>query len=211
MNLDKMKTEWQQLNQRLAASQKLNEQLIITMLRERSRSRVDTVRRTNTVYLLLMILNLAAMAAIFISNPFDFKYILQYLPYGFLTIGVLMAIGSLYKSFRSFTIAINTMSLDVFLKKVIHQYEKNKRAESWFGRIILTAGVITAFSFLPNKLERKELWLALTETALSMIITLAIYYVAFKLGAFKNRNKEGFENDLKEWKKLKRLADELEY
>lgn len=31
-----------------------------------------------------------------------------------------------------------------------------------------------------------------------MAATVVIYIVAFKLGAFKNRKKEGFENDLKE-------------
>ena len=69
--------------------------------------------------------------------------------------------------------------------------------------------MLTAFSFLPKKLEHKELWPALGETLLSMAITLAIYFIAYKLGAFKNRKKEGFENDLKELNNLKSISAEL--
>ena len=209
MNIDEIKTEWIRVNQKLATTDKLNEKLIQSMLKERSRSRVSKIRRENTMYMVLMILNLVLIAAIFWGNPFDFKYTAQYIPYGLLAIGVLMAIVALIKSFQSFNVDINNMSLENFLTKTLYEYEKNKKIETWFGRIILSAGLLTAFSFLPKKLENKDLWQALTETAGSIIITLVIYFVAFKAGAFKNRKKEGFENDLKEWNELKGIAVDL--
>lgn len=42
-----------------------------------------------------------------------------------------------------------------------------------------------------------------------MGIAVVIYIIAFKLGAFKNRKKEGFENDLKELNELKALSADL--
>jgi hypothetical protein len=42
------------------------------------------------------------------------------------------------------------------------------------------------------------------------MITLLVYFIAFKLGAFKNRKKEGFENDWKELSELKAISSELE-
>lgn len=209
MNIDEIKTEWKQYSKKLEVSQRLNEHMILSMLKERSRSRVSKIRRNNTVYLVLMLLTLLFLAAIFAGNPFDFKYRLQYIPYGILSIGVLLAIISLVKSFKTFTTNINSVSLDNFLKRTIEEYDKNKKIERWFGVIIFSAGLLTAFSFLPKKLEHKEFWQAIGETAVSMLITIAIYFIAFKLGAFKNKNKEEFENDLKEWNELKNISMEL--
>jgi len=209
MNIEEIKTEWQRVNKKLETSERLNEQVIQSMLRERSRSRVSQIRRNNAIYMFLMILNLLVLAAIFLGNPFDFKYAVQYIPYGILAVGVVLAIVSLIKSFQSFNIDINSMNLESFLKKTLYEYDKNKKIQSWFGIIILSAGLLTAFSFLPKKLEHKELWPALAETGLSILITLAIYFIAFKAGAFKNRKKEGFENDFKEWNELKGIAADL--
>lgn len=209
MNIDQLKTDWQRYNQKLELSQRLNEQLIHSMLKERSRSRIAKIRRDNILYMVLMMMNLVILAAIFAGNPFDFKYLLQYIPYGILTIGVLMAMVSLFKSLQSFNVNLNHVNLDAFLKKTIVEFEKNRKMERWFGIIIVSAGVLTGLSFLPNKLQNKSLEQALTETAVSMGIAVGIYIIAFKLGAFKNRKKEGFENDLKELKELKALAAEL--
>lgn len=209
MNIDEIKTEWKQYSKKLEVSQRLNEHLILSMLKERSRSRVSKIRRNNTVYLVLMLLTLLFLVAIFAGNPFDFKYRLQYIPYGILFIGVFLAIISLVKSFKTFTTNINSVSLDNFLKRTIEEYDKNKKIERWFGVIIFSAGLLTAFSFLPKKLEHKEFWQAIGETAVSMLITIAIYFIAFKLGAFKNKNKGEFENDLKEWNELKNISMEL--
>ena len=210
MNIDEIKKEWKQYSKKLEVSQRLNEHLLLSMLSERSRSRVSKIRRNNTIYLLLMLATLLFLVAIFAGNPFDFKYKLQYIPYGILFIGVLLAIFSLIKSLKSFSTNINNVSLDDFLKRTIAEYEKNKKIERWFGIIIFSAGVLTAFSFLPKKLEHKEFWQAIGETGIIILITMAFYFVAFKLGAFKNKNKEEFENDLKEWNALKDISMDLD-
>ncbi len=209
MSIEEIKTEWKQYNKKLEVSQRLNEHLIQSMLKERSRSRVSRIRRNNTIYLVLMLITLLVLAAIFAGNPFDFKYTMQYIPYCILFIGVLLAVISLIKSLKNFSVNINNVSLDNFLKTTIAEYEKTKKIERWFGIIIFSAGVLTAFSFLPKKLEHKEFWPAIGETAISILITMAIYYIAYRLGAFKNKNKEEFENDLKEWNDLRNISSEL--
>jgi hypothetical protein len=42
------------------------------------------------------------------------------------------------------------------------------------------------------------------------MITIIIYFIAFKAGAFKNRNKTAFENDLKELNNLRELSAEFQ-
>ena len=209
MTLDQLKNPWQQYNQQLALSQKLNEQLIVSMLKERSNSRVSKIRRESFMLLFILCMEMVLLVAIFLSNPFDFKYPVQFVPYGLLAIGVLMAIASLYKTIRSFDAGITNDGLAAFLQKTIDAYEKNRNAERWFGAIIVSAGVLTALSFLPNKLEHKAFWPALGETGISIFVTLLVYFVAYKLGAFKNRKKEGFENDWRELQELKSMSSEL--
>jgi len=210
MTLDELKSPWQQYNQQLNASNKLNEQLSLSMIKERSTSRVSTIRRESFMLLLVLVLEMVFLIAIIIGNPFDFKYALQFIPYALLGIGVLIAIWTLLKMIKNFDVRITNDGLTGFLQKTINAYEKNRKAERWFGTIMVSAGVLTAFSFLPKKLEHKEFWPALGETGLSVLITIMVYVIAFKLGAFKNRKKEGFENDWKELNDLKAISSELE-
>ena len=210
MTLDELKSPWQQYNQQLNASNKLNEQLLLSMIKERSTSRVSTIRRESFMLLLVLVLEMVFLIAIIIGNPFDFKYALQFIPYALLGIGVLIAIWTLLKMIKNFDVRITNDGLTGFLQKTINAYEKNRKAERWFGTIMFSAGVLTAFSFLPKKLEHKEFWPALGETGLSVLITILVYVIAFKLGAFKNRKKEGFENDWKELNDLKAISSELE-
>ena len=209
MNIEELKTEWKQYNQQLALTERLNERVIHSMIRERSRSRVSRIRRDSIILMGLMFINLIFFAAVFAGNPFDFRYTVQYIPYGLLTIGVVLAIVSLFKTLRRFNFNINTVNLSSFLTTTIEEYEKNEKMESWFGAIILCGGLLTVFSFLPKKLENNGLWPALGETAISLLITLAIYFLALRLGAFKNRKKEGFKSDLRELNELKAIASEL--
>jgi len=210
MTLDDLKNPWQQYNQQLTASKKLNEQLLLSMIKERSTSRVSKIRRESFMLLLVLGIEMIFLVAIIIGNPFDFKYQLQFIPYALLGIAVLMAIYSLFKTIQNFDVTITNDGLAAFLQKTIDAYDKNRKAESWFGAIMLSGGVLTAFSFFPKKLEHKEFWPALAETGLSILITLLVYLIAFKLGAFKNRKKEGFENDWKELRELKAISSDLE-
>jgi hypothetical protein len=209
MNIEQLKTEWQRYNEKLSLSQRLNDQMIVSMMKERSRSRIAKIRQENILHMISMVLTLAFLTGIFIGNPFDFEYSLQYVPYGLLAIGVLLAIATLVKSLQSFRMNINKVSLDIFLRRIIDEFEKSKRMQRWFGTIMFSAGVLTAFSFFPKKYAAKGLWLALGETGLMIAITVLVYVIAFKAGAFKNRKAEAFENDLRELNELKAISAEL--
>jgi hypothetical protein len=210
MSIEEMKTAWELYNRKLVASQKLNQQMVVGILKERSRSRVSRIRKENFVQLALMLIISAFLIALLIGNPFDFRYTLQYVPYTILLIGVLLAIGSIYKSLRQLDVNLNKENLGVFLHKTIREYEKNRKRNGWFGMIIFFAGTLTIFSFLPHKLAHKNIWQALAETGINLGITACIYLIAYRLGAFRERRREGFESDLKEWEGLKASSAELE-
>lgn len=206
MNLEELKSAWKVYDQKLQTSQLLTERLIVGMIKERSKSRVAQIKRENKWFFALMIFELLVLGAIFMGNPFDFIYKIQFVPYVFLAIGIIMALVSIYRSNAIVNIDMNSTTLGAFLKNVLREYEKNKKLEGWFGILMLSSGCLTVLSFLPNKLEKKGLNAALIDTLIPMGVCLIIYYLAFKLGAFKNRKSEGFKDDLQE---LEALSKEL--
>lgn len=207
MNLDELKSAWKVYDQKLQTSQLLTEKLIVGMVREKSKSRIAQIKRENKWFFALMVFELVVLGAIFMGNPFDFIYKIQFVPYVFLSIGIIMALVAIYRSNAIVNIDMNSTTLGAFLHNVIKEYEKNKKLEGWFGILMLTSGCLTTLSFLPNKLEKKGLNAALIDTLIPMGVCLIIYYLAFKLGAFKNRKSEGFKEDLQE---LEALSKELE-
>ncbi|HYE54092.1 MAG TPA: hypothetical protein VD996_04585 [Chitinophagaceae bacterium] len=209
MNIDQLKTQWQRFDQKLQITQQLNEQLITSMLKERSRSRIALINRSNMTYLVLMTITMAFLGGILAGNPFDFRYTWQYIPYGILLAGVILAIISLIKSLLHFNVDLNAVNLQSFLQKTIAECEKSKRMQRWFGIMIFSAGLLTAFSFLPKKLENKEPWQAFAETGLMLFITLTIYFAAFRLGAFKDRRQAAFRDDWQELQQLRSLSADL--
>jgi hypothetical protein len=207
MNLEELKSAWQVYDKKLQTSQLLTERMIVGIIKERSRSRVAQIKRENTFLFIIMVVELLLLGAIFIGNPFDFIYPIQYLPYGFLGVGIIMAIIAIYRSNAIVNIDMNNTTLGAFLNHVINEYEKNKKLEGWFGILMLSSGCLATLSFLPNKLQKQSLTSALIDTLIPISVCLIIYYLAFRMGAFKNRKREGFKEDLKE---LEVLSKELE-
>lgn len=202
MNLEDLKLAWQTYDSKLQASKTINEKIILSMIRERSSSRVSIIKRNNAFLITVMFVELLVLVAIFIGNPFDFEYKWQFVPYIFLGIGVIMAIGVLFKNYKMLNVDINNSNLGTFLENVIDGYEKNKKAEKWFGLTMLAAGCLTILSFLPHKLAKYNLSTAIIDTIIPLVISLGIYFIAFKLGAFKNTKSEEFKRDLAELEKL---------
>ncbi len=206
MNLEELKSAWQVYDQKLTFSQKINEKIVFSMIRERSNSRLSKMKRENRLLMLFMFFEFFVLLAVFIGNPFDFVYLWQYIPFLFLLIGNLMAIVMLFKVYKMINVDITGIDLSSFLIQLIQSYERNKKAEGWFGAIMFVSGCLTIFSFLPNKLAQKTLSLALLDTLIPLLICILIYYIAFKLGAFKNKKSEEFKKDLQE---LQEFSSEL--
>ena len=81
MNLEELKSAWQVYDQKLRSSQAINEKIIFSMIRERSNSRISSIKRDNMLLLLLMFLEFFFLIAVFAGNPFDFDYLWQFLNY----------------------------------------------------------------------------------------------------------------------------------
>lgn len=210
MELEVLKTSWASLDKKLQQTSRFNQKLIDSIISSRALTTVDKIKKMYTGFYILLAVEGVMLLAVLLGNPFDFHYNLQFLPYVLLLIGVGMA----FLNLRQLSSAINRLSarnsIDAYLKGIVSIYEQNKRYEKWFGVSLLAVGLLVPFSFLPQKLERMSLYQALTDTGIMISISLVLYIVAFKLGAFKNRHKESLQKDLADWEELKNLANELD-
>jgi hypothetical protein len=210
MELEVLKKSWESLDKRMQQATTFNEKLMDSIISSRVMTTVDKIKRLYNSFYLVLSFEIVFLVGIFLGNPFDFKYKLQYLPYALLLIGVIIAFFNLIHLTRSIRDLSAGLSIDRYLKGIISIYDRNKRFEKWFGIILLSIGLLVPFSFLPNKLERMGWSGALIDTAIMISVSLTIYFIAFRLGAFKNRHKEKLQKDLDEWEELKALAGGME-
>jgi hypothetical protein len=210
MELELLKKSWEDLNKKIQRASNFNQELVANIVASRTLTTVDKIKKMYAGFYFVLTLEIIVLIAILIGNPFDFRYKIQFLPYILLLIGVIVAFVNL----RHVSTSIDRLSIggriDLYLKGIISVYDKNKRVEKWFGISFLSVGLLVPFSFLPHKIERMGLPGALLDVAIMISVSLVLYVLAFKLGAFRNRHKEKLEKDLADWEELKTLASGMD-
>ena len=210
MNLNELKTAWQVYDKKIQSSQAINQKIIESMIKERSTSRVSLIKKQYQFFCILLAAEFILMMAILTGNPFDFKYNLQFVPYVLLGSCILIALVNILQLYKKLNHNFSGNPIGVFLKTMVESYEQNKVYEKWFGIVFFSVGFIIPLSFMPQKIEKNGLSFALLETALMMAGTLLLYFIAFRLGAFKSKNEEKFRNYLGELDELKAMSVELD-
>jgi len=210
MELELLKKSWEELDKKIQRASAFNQELVANIISSRAVTTVDNIKRLYAGFYFILSVEIIVLTAILIGNPFDFSYKIQFIPYVLLLIGVIVAFANL----RHVSTSIERLSIggriDLYLKDILSVYDKNKRVEKWFGISFLSVGLLVPFSFLPHKIERMGLPGALIDIAVMVSISLVLYIAAFKLGAFRNRNKEKLEKDLADWEELKTLANGMD-
>ena len=210
MELELLKKSWDNLNKRIQHTAAFNEKLLENIISSRVATTIDKINGLYYGFYAILAIEVVVLIAILLGNPFDFRYNIQYIPYGLLLVGVIIAFFNLLHIHRAIRKLSPHNRIDQYLKSISAIYDRNKRFEKWFGLIFLSIGLLIPFSFLPTKIDRMGLVGALTDTSIMVAINLIIFIVAIKLGAFKNRYRMQLEKDLKEWKELKALAEGME-
>ncbi len=210
MNLDELKQLGKNTTGDWNLPQSLSERVITSMMRERSHSRISRAKRSYVASIGYMIIVLVFCVAVFLGNPFDFKHWYQYLVIGiyfvcsliFLTI-----IIGFYLTIRRIDIARE--NLVEALRKIIAMYDKPQKIADRTGLVILIAAVLFPLSFLSRSIQTHGVWLGIALQLIPMGVSILLIFLAKKLGAFRDRFRESFRDDLKELEELKALSNEL--
>jgi hypothetical protein len=209
MELEELKTTWGMYDKKILSTQNITQKLIESMIRERSVSRVERLKKQYFSFFTLLIVEAGFMIAILFGNPFDFKYQIQFLPFLLLLMGIIVAFINLTRYYEKISKPLIDKNIGTFINDILDFYEKNQKYEKWFGLILFSIGFLVPLSFLPPKIEKYGILKGLLDTAIPMAISLILYFLAFKMGAFRKRHKENFKNDLEEYNELKEMSGEL--
>lgn len=209
MELELLKKSWDNLDKKIQKAAVFNEKLIESIVASKVMTTVGKLKKLYNSFFIVLTIEIIFLVAIFFGNPFDFKYSIQYVPYALLLIVVIIAFVNLVR----IAVAIRKLSpasrIDLYVQEIISIYDRNNRFERWFGAISLSVGLLVPLSFLPKKIERYGMAGAWMDIAIMTGITLILYLLAFKFGAFNNPHKEKLKKELEEWKTLRALADDM--
>jgi hypothetical protein len=211
MELELMKKSWAVLDKKIQQAVTLNEKLIENIISSRATTTIESIKRLYTFFYTMLIVEFIFIVAILFGNPFDFTFNIQFIPYVLLLSGVTIAFVNLLRISAAIRALSPAVDIGEYLRGIILVYDRNKKFEKWFGVILLSVGLLIPFSFLPQKMERVGYWSALGDIVVMVAITLLLYFLAFKFGAFKNRHKIKLEKDLADWNELKRLSNDLQH
>ena len=78
--LDELKTAWKTYDKKIERSRLLSDRLIVSMIREKSQSRLTRVKRNYLMGVGYMLFWFSLGVIVIISNPLDFKRTSEYLP-----------------------------------------------------------------------------------------------------------------------------------
>lgn len=210
MNLEELKSAWQEYDTKLQSTQALNDRLINSIIKERSSSRLSRVKSQYVYGLFYMCGWIALGLAVLIGNPFDYTRKIEFLPIVIYCLCLLILVFLMLRSFRQLdSIEIAPDNLDNALKKIISFYEQPKQFSTWTLRIILfSSTILFPLSFLPRKIEKMGLWGGLIDTLIPIAISATLVFIAHKFGAFKDRQEGKFRQDLEELNRLKGFLEE---
>ena len=211
MNIDDLKMAWQEYDSRLQATNTLSAQIVKSMIRDRSESRLSNITRQHIYGIFYMIFWLVLGIAILLGNPFDYTLKVEYIPVSVFCISMAILIGGLYNAYSQLkTVNIDSDNIDGSLRKIISVYEKpNRFMSNAVKLLLLSATVLFPLSFLPRKIENLGFWPGLVDTIIPVAISITTVWIAYKLGAFKERQAEKFKKDMEELDKLKSISAEI--
>lgn len=211
MNLAELKSAWHEYDVKLDAVNTLNDKIILSMIKERSSSRLSEIENiyrftfvSNSVWVLII---LAAL----LSNPFDFDHPVQYIPMAVVGLCLVILLLISIKSYRELKkVDIHRSTLEESLKKIIVIFEKPWKHIKQSIILMMVAAMSFPLSFLPRAIEAAGLWHALLyELTPIVVVAFVMYFISAKTGLFKERYAGKFRTDLEELKELKNMSAEL--
>ena len=179
MNLDELKISWKVLDERLLASHKLNEQLIITILKQRSKDTLTTIKRGLIRIAAFFIGLLFLFGAILLGNPFDYESWPEYMPavlYTGLVVRVLLLVIHQYQQIRGITLTSGNLRESLLMSIEIHEKYRHMMNTLW--RLSLVIGFLFALSLSGRHFEQYGLTKSLLVIGGQALTTWLLYRIA---------------------------------
>lgn len=211
--LDELKTAWKIYDKKIESSRLLSDRLIVSMIREKSQSRLTKVKRNYLLGVCYMLFWFVLGVIVIVSNPFDFTRTTEYLPVAvYCTCVLLLGLVMLRTTIRLHKVEIRDSNIQEALLSITEILQKYNKPGKWLGltlKLLLSTAVLFPVSFLERKIDNEGLSSAISDTLLAMSISAAMIFIAYKTGVFREKNHTKFDEYHSELQKLRSLSEKL--
>lgn len=209
MNIDELKTVWQQYSQRAEQSIFLNEKIILGMIKDRSRSLLDKMKREYVFTFIYLALITVFCILCLIENAFDYTNLLSYIPLSAYTICLVAFLLLMIKGYTIVNVSLTNANLKEALEAISAARKKQRAMVGKVGLLIMCFGALFPFAHLPKVLATKGWTEAIGLGMLPLAAIVVVYFIAKKLGAFKDRYAGKLQENLNEMEEVEMHRSEL--
>jgi hypothetical protein len=197
MNLDELKTTWQTYDKKLTATRQLNEKLIKNIIREKSGTALSRMRRNCLLIILWMIVIICFCISSIIYTIY-YQYHFQYL-----SLIVFVVVGGIYifqliKEYRNSNIDLYNNNLKASLVNTLEVHEKLMSTNKKVPLLFLLAGFLYLVNSSIKAFHNEGIVHAVIFLTAGLLTNALIFFVAHKMGAFKDHFGIRLKNQLKE-------------
>lgn len=198
MNLEELKATWKDYDQRLTATRAIHNKIVKSMIRDKSGSTLNKMRRMCLLTILLMGVIIWFCLMSIIYNAFDYEYSLQFLPLIIYVIVAAVFIVYLIKEYQNSKVDLYNDNLKNSLNKVIALHESFMSINLKLVLIFLSAGFLYLLNASFKVLQNQGAWSALLFLSGGVILNVGMLFIAQRMGAFKDHYGDSLKNLLHE-------------
>ena len=175
MNLEELKSNWKKLDEKMDRSQQLNEKVILSMLKDQSKSTVSKIQnqlKTIAIYFSCLFILLVAILA---GNPFDYENWYEYIPSFTYTLLLIKSLEIVIREISAVNkITLSRDNLRESLGKIIILHENYKAVMDRVWKMSMIIGFLMGISLMIRNFENygptKSLLLIIGNAATVMLI-----------------------------------------
>ncbi|GAB3935554.1 hypothetical protein [Larkinella terrae] len=196
MNLEELKSTWKAYDEKLSNSQKLSEQLIFLMIKDRSNGTLAKLERKLRLAGFIMSSVIVFFSAAIIGNAFDYPDWYFYLPSGLYILLAVIALTVVVTTSRNLRrVNLSRRNLRDSLTTVLRWHEKAEATLSRVWLLCMLSGFLFAVSMVTRKLEAYSL------TKISFFLSFQAVMIVILYAAARwifNLFEDRIGNDLRE-------------
>lgn len=154
MNLDELKSTWKSYDEKIVSSQKLSEQLVFLMIKDRSKGTLAKMERKLLFAGTVMTAVIVFFSAAIIGNAFDYTSWYFYIPSVLYILLAVVALTVVVKNYRNLSrVSLSRQNLYDSLTTVLQWHEKAEATLSRVWLLCMLSGFLFGVSMLARKFE----------------------------------------------------------
>lgn len=196
---EKLQAAWQTCDRQLKTQKRISEQLIRSMIRERSGSTLSSISRRNLVLAGLFLCYGIFFTVCITGNAFDYAAAIYFIPLVVQASACLAGSCILFHAYRTTRgVRLENESLVSGLRQMIAVNERHLKLNRQVWWFYFVPGVLFPFTFLPVMAEKKGMATALGIMAILVLIISLLVFLAKRAGFFESRQQQQLKANLQE-------------